>query len=236
MSGRSLKTRGRDPEASRRRLLEAGVEVFSERGPDGGSVSMIAARAGINRRMLYHYFGSKEGLYRAALRHVYEQLSSAEVALADILLPVEELLERLIRAEYAFLAAHPQHVRLLTWENLRHGKAALEADLSSFKAPILEALRIALDRGQREGRFRADVDEKQLLISCLALSFFYFSNQYTLGRALGFDLTTPEAIEARIRHVVSLLLDGIRERNLKPHRNTARSDKIEELLKKCGSL
>ncbi|MGO8704839.1 MAG: TetR/AcrR family transcriptional regulator [Candidatus Brocadiia bacterium] len=219
MPGRKPEIRGRDPEASRRRLLEAGVEVFSERGLDGGSVSMIAAKAGINRRMLYHYFGSKEGLYQAALRHVYEQLSSQEVALADILLEVEELLERLIRAEYAFLAAHPQHVRLLTWENLRRGKSAPEANLASFKAPILEALRIALDRGQREGRFRADVDEKQLLISCLGLSFFYFSNQYTLGQALGFDLTTPEAIETRIRHVVSLLLDGIRERNLKPHRN-----------------
>ncbi len=228
MPGRKLKTRGRDPEASRRRLLEAGVAVFSERGLDGGSVSMIAARAGINRRMLYHYFGSKEGLYRAALRHVYEQLSSAEVALADILLPVEELLERLIRAEYAFLASHPQHVRLLTWENLRRGKSAPEANLASFKAPILEALRIALDRGQREGRFRADADEKQLLNSCLALSFFYFSNQYTLGQALGFDLTTPEAIETRIRHFVSLLLDGIRERNPKPHRGAARRRLLEE--------
>ena len=93
--------------------------------------------------------------------------------------------------------------RLILWE----------ANLSSFKAPILEALRIALDRGQREGRFRADVDEKQLLISCLALSFFYFSNQYTLGRALGFDLAAPETIETRIGHVVSLLLDGIRVRN-----------------------
>ena len=69
--------RARDAEASRRRLLEAGVKVFSERGPDGGSVSMIARHARINRRMLYHYFGSKEGLYRAAFRHAYEQLSSA---------------------------------------------------------------------------------------------------------------------------------------------------------------
>jgi TetR/AcrR family transcriptional regulator len=220
--GRRPKNHSRDPEASRRRLLEAGVEIFSERGLDGGSVSMIAARAGINRRMLYHYYGSKEGLYRASLRHVYGQLSSTEVALADMVLEVEELLERLIRAEYAFLASHPQHVRLLTWENLRRGKAALDADFSSFKAPILEALRIALDRGQREGRFRADVDEKQLLISCLALSFFYFANQYTLGQALGFDLATPQAIETRIRHVVSLVLDGIRERNSKPHGNAAR--------------
>jgi len=228
MPGRNPKNHGRDPEASRRRLLEAGVEVFSERGLDGGSVSMIAAKARINRRMLYHYYGSKEGLYRAAVRHVYAQLSSTEVALADMVLDEEELLERLIRAEYGFLASHPQHVRLLTWENLRRGKTSLDADLSSFKAPILEALRIALDRGQREGRFRADVDEKQLLISCLALSFFYFSNQYTLGQAMGFDLTTPEAIETRIRHVVSLLLDGIRERHPRPQVNADRRRLLKE--------
>ena len=202
--------RSRDPEASRRRLLEAGVKVFSDRGPDGGSVSMIAHAARINRRMLYHYFESKEGLYRAALRHVYQQLSSTEVELADTLLPAEELLARLIRAYYVFLASHPDHVRLLTWENLRQGKAAREADLMSFKAPILEALRVALDRGRREGRFRADVDERQLLISCMALSYFYFSNQYTLGQALGFDLAAPKTIEKRIDHVVSLLLEGIR--------------------------
>ena len=202
--------RSRDPEASRKRLLEAGVKVFSERGLDGGSVSMIARAARINRRMLYHYFGSKEGLYRAAFRHAYEQLSSAEVELADMALPAEELLARLIRSYYDFHASHPQHVRLLMWENLRQGKAAKEADIGSIKTPIIEALRIALDRGRRGGRFRADLDEKQLLISCMALSFFYFSNRYTLGRALGFDLAAPKAIERRVEHVVSLLLDGIR--------------------------
>ena len=219
--------RARDPEASRRRLLEAGVKVFSERGLDGGSVSMIARSARINRRMLYHYFGSKDGLYRASIRHVYQQLSSMEVDLADMLLPAEELLARLIRAYYEFMASHPEHVRMLTWENLQLGRAspgrsralpwrsraAREAGLSSFKAPIIKALRIALDRGRREGRFRADVDEKQLLISCLGLSFFYFSNQYTLGQALGLDLAAPATIEKRIEHVVSLLLDGIRVRS-----------------------
>jgi hypothetical protein len=67
--------------------------------------------------------------------------------------------------------------------------------------------------GRTPPEIRADVDEKQLLVSCMALSFFYFSNQYTLGQALGFDLAAPETIEKRIAHVVSLLLDGIRVRD-----------------------
>jgi len=211
--GLDKRRRTRDPEATRRRLLEAGIEVFAERGPEGASVSMIVAAAGVNRRMLYHYFGSKEGLYEAVIRHVYGEFCSIEVELAHVLLPVEELLRRMIRAYYEFLASHPRHVRLLSWENLRDGRAMRKSDATSMKAPILQALRIALERGQEEGRFRTDGDVKQLLISCMALSFFYFSNQYTVSQALGVKLTSREAIDARVQHVVGLVLDGIRARS-----------------------
>ncbi len=202
----------RDAEGSRRRLLEAGLKVFSERGPAGGSVSMIAREAGINRRMLYHYFGSKEGLYRAAFRHAYEQLSFAEIGLADMALSAEELLARLIRHYAEFHATHPHHVRLLMWENLRQGKAARELHIGDIKAPIMEALRAALDRGRREGRFRADVDERRLLISCMALSFFCHSNRYTIAEALGSDLGDGEVARAQVEHNVKMVLDGIRTR------------------------
>jgi TetR/AcrR family transcriptional regulator len=202
--------RRRDPEASRQRILEAGVSAFAERGPDAASVADIADRAGLNRRMVYHYFGDKEGLYEAAIRYAYEQISSVEVELSHMLLPAESLLEKMIRAYYHFLASHPDVVRLLTWENLRHGEVARRIDVSSFKAPIIEALRVALARGRQEGRFRNSIDERQLLISCMALSFFYFSNRHTVGQALGFDLTSQAALDRRVRHVVRLLLEGIR--------------------------
>ena len=209
----TTRKRVRNPEASRERLLQAGVRLFADRGLDGVSVARIAREAHLNRRMIYHYFGSKDGLYRAVIRRAYEQLTSVDVELAHVLLPAEELLEKMIRAYYEFLAEHPEVVRLLTWENLRRGRSAEALDISSLKAPIIEALRIALARGKREGRFRKSVDEKQLLISCMALSFFYFSNQYTVSQSLGFDLASPDAINRRVRHVVRLLLDGIRASN-----------------------
>jgi AcrR family transcriptional regulator len=203
--------RVRDPEATRRKLLKAGIDVFSRKGPDGASVAMIARKARVNRRMLYHYYESKEGLYQATIRHAYERLAGIEVDLAHMVLPAEELLEKMIRSYYDFLAGHPEVVRLLTWENLRLGKSAQEIELKSFKAPIIKALRIALTRGKKDGRFRKDVNEKQLLISCMALSFFYFSNQHTLGRGLGIDMTSKRAINKRIKHVVQLVLQGIGE-------------------------
>ena len=202
--------RRRDPEASRERLLRASMRLFSERGLDGASVDMIARASRLNRRMLYHYFGSKAGLYRAVLKRAYEQIASVEVELAHLLLPVEELLAKMVRAYYDFMVDHPEFVRLLTWENLRQGKAAREINLLPTKAPLIEALRLALTRGKQEGRFREDVDEKQLLISCMALSFFYFSNRHTLSRALAMDMESPAAVDRRVEHVVRLLLDGIR--------------------------
>jgi TetR/AcrR family transcriptional regulator len=119
----------------------------------------------------------------------------------------------MVRAYYRFLAEHPEFVRLLSWENLREGRSARRMHLTTLKAPVIQALRIALERGRAEGRFRPDVDEKQLLISCMALSFFYFSNRHTVSMALGVDLASPEAIEQRIAHVLSVLMDGIRSGN-----------------------
>jgi len=219
---RQAPKRRRDPEASRRQLLRAGTKLFSQRGPDAATVDMIAREARLSRRMLYHYFGSKDGLYRAVIHRAYEDLASVDVELAHLLLSAEGLLKKMVRAYYELLARRPEIVRLLTWENLRQGRAARRIGITSFKAPIIEALRLALARGKREGRFRRTVDETQLLISCMALSFFYFSNRHTLSQALGFDLTSPAAVDRRIRHVTQLVLDGIRA-NRRPPRGARRT-------------
>ena len=200
----------RDPAATKARILKAGLKLFSDRGPDATTVEMLAKSARINRRMLYHYFGSKEGLYRAVIRRMYEKSSELEIELSHLMLPAEELLGRLIRAHFEFLSGNPEFVRLLSWENLRHGRTTQKVDLSGLKAPAIQALRLVLNRGKKEGVFRNDLDENQLFISCLALSFFYFSNRYTVSQTLGVDLAKPKAIESRIRHVSELLLDGIR--------------------------
>src|SRR4051794_20188920 len=58
----------RGPEATRARIMRAAVREFSAKGISGARVDAIALRAGANKRMLYHYFGSKYGLFREVLR------------------------------------------------------------------------------------------------------------------------------------------------------------------------
>ncbi|NLX58568.1 MAG: TetR/AcrR family transcriptional regulator [Phycisphaerae bacterium] len=206
-------TRKRDPQASRRRLLEAAIDVFGRSGPEAASVDDICRRAGLNKRMVYHYFGSKEGLYREALRTVYDEFAGVEIALAHMLLPPEELLETLVRRYHAFLAEHPESVRLISFENLHGGRVARQLALEGKKAQIATALQLALQKGQAERRFREGIDATELLVSIFSLCFFYFSNQYTMGQFLGLDsLAHRTDMESHIRHVVSLLLHGIARR------------------------
>jgi AcrR family transcriptional regulator len=207
LAGEKPKTRNaRD---SRKRLIESAVRVFADRGPHGASVDDICRKAGLTKRMAYHYFGSKEAMYGEALRHVYDQFLSLEISLASMLLPVEKLLDTLVRRYYQFLDAHPAFVRLICYENLNEGRTASSLDLRDKKAPVITALQLALEKGQAEGRFRRDVDVTELLASIFALCFFYFSNPYTMRQFLGRRAGTRPHMEQRINHVVGLLLHGI---------------------------
>jgi TetR/AcrR family transcriptional regulator len=210
MSKTTATTRKRDPQASRRKLLAAAVEVFSHHGPEAATIDSICRLAGLNKRLAYHYFGSKEALYRETLSVTYEQFLSLEVGLSSMLLPPEELLETLVRRYYQFLYEHPQFVRLISYENLNGGKVARQLALEGKKAPVTTALQLALEKGRAEGRFRDGIDVTELLISIFSLCFFYFSNQYTMGQFLGKEsLARSTDMEHRVRHVVSLLLHGI---------------------------
>src|SRR5947208_17097606 len=64
---------GRNPRQSQGRILQAAMEEFSAKGFAGARVDVIARRAAINKRMLYHYFGDKAGLFREVLRRKMAQ-------------------------------------------------------------------------------------------------------------------------------------------------------------------
>lgn len=201
--------RKRNREDSMARILAAGVEVFAEHGPEAATVDDICARAELNKRMIYHYYGSKEGLYEKVIQEVYRQFLSLEVSLGSMLLPAEELLETLVSAYYRFLNDHPTFVRLISYENLNNGRVAERLELAGQKAPVITALQLALQKGQTEGRFRPGVDVTQLLLSIFSLCFFYFANRHTMEQFLGKSSLDAATMQDRITHVVELLLHGI---------------------------
>lgn len=199
----------RDAQATRRRLLDAAIDIFAEHGPQAATVDDICAKAGVNKRMVYHYFKDKSDLYRESLECIYDRFYTLEVELGTMMLPAEQLLETLVRRYYQFLSGHPQFIRLISYENLNRGRAASKLHLEGQKAPVVTALQLALDKGKTEGRFRQNIEVTDLLVSIFALCFFYFSNHYTMSLFLGEQALNRSSLERRIQHVVALLLEGI---------------------------
>jgi AcrR family transcriptional regulator len=191
------------------RLLRVGIEIFSEKGFAGATVDEIVEAAQVNKRMVYHYFGSKEKLYQAALKDVYERLANVEVNIFAEPHNLEETIRDIIKIYFQFLQENPEFVNLLLWENLNKGRGLEGADFKLTKDPILHHLTEAIQGGIESGRIRADVDVKHLLISLIGLCLIYFSNRYTLSKTVQLNLSSKKTLADGVDHVVNLVLQGV---------------------------
>jgi AcrR family transcriptional regulator len=201
----------RDPERTRAAILAAATQEFTANGLNGARVDAIAARARVNKRMIYHYFGGKDGLYLAVLEATYEAIRVAEMELhlgdRD---PVEGMRE-LVLFTWRYFIAHPEFLSLLGTENL-HKAAYLKRSqrIRELHSPLVGNISTLLDRGARARVFRAGVDPVELYITIAALGFFYLSNRHTLSTIFGRDLSGATSIDARGKHIVDVVLGYLR--------------------------
>jgi len=206
-----LKPQRRDPAATRKKLLTAARREFAASGLAGARVDEIAARAGVNKQLVYHYFGDKDALYLAVLEWVYEEIRAQERKLNLEGLPPKQAIKRLIEASFDHLAAHPDFILLLNDENrggARHVRGSRK--LEAMHSPLVSMVQAILSEGIRAGVFRKGINPVHLYISIAGLSYFYFSNTPTLSAIFGKDLARPTARRARRRHVVDLVMQSLR--------------------------
>ena len=205
------KPQRRNPEATRQKLLAAARREFADGGLAGARVDEIAARAGVNKQLVYHYFGDKDALYLAVLEWVYEELRAHERELNLEGLPPEQAIRKLIESSFDHLAAHPDFIVLLNDENrsgARHVRGSRK--LEAMHSPLVNMVGKILKEGVRAGTFRRGINPVHLYISIAGLSYFFFSNTPTLSAIFGTDLTSPAARRARRKHVVDLVLQALR--------------------------
>jgi AcrR family transcriptional regulator len=207
---RATKTKTIKTATVRDRLLGEATKLFAQSGYRGTTVDEIVAAAKVNKRMVYHYFGDKEKLYHAVLIEAYRGLETVEVEALSHTQDIATLTESIVRSYFDFLAAHPEFVRLILWENLNDGRGLAQTDSKLSKDPMLSALNRLLRDGIAAGSIRPDMDARHLLISIIGLCLVYSSNRYTLSQALRMDLGSARVRTQGIRHVTQLLLDGIK--------------------------
>lgn len=189
-SGRSRKP---DAERTRREILAAARQEFAERGLSGARIDTIAARMGTNKRMIYYYFGSKEGLYLATLEQVYGEIRSVEQDLDLECLTPPDAVRRIIEFTFDYHEAHPDFVRLVSIENIHNAEHLARSErLRNLNVTAIQTLDGILQRGRRAGIFRADIDPVDLHMLISAFCFFRVSNRHTFGTLFGCDLTAPE--------------------------------------------
>ncbi len=199
--------RTRDPVATRRRILDAAKTEFARLGLGGARVDAIAARAKANKRMLYHYFGSKQGLFLAVLEDAYGGIRAAERKLELEHLEPLEALRTLVTFTWNYYLKHPEFLTLVNSENLhkaRHlKKSKVIGEMHEYLVAMVAGL---LQRGVRQGVFRKGVDPVQLSITIAAIGYYYLTNRFTGAIIYRRDLMTAQALEERLAFNLDTIL------------------------------
>ncbi|QOF76558.1 TetR/AcrR family transcriptional regulator [Variovorax sp. 38R] len=203
----TLEPRSRDADRSQLAILASARDEFAARGLAGARMDSIAERAGLNKRLIYYYFGSKDDLFLAVLERVYADIRAAEQRLhLDEIEPVEAI-RQLVSFTWHYYLEHPEFITLLNSENL-HGASHLKRSerIQEMNSPLVQLLATVLERGKKDDLFRAGVDPVQLYISIASLCYFYLSNNHTLSAIFGRDLRAPKAMAQRLSHMTDLVL------------------------------
>jgi TetR/AcrR family transcriptional regulator len=180
---------------------------FAAKGYDGARVDSIAHSLGLSKNMLYHYFGSKEGMFIAVLEEAYETFRARqqdfEIRSAN---PVEAMRQLIVHTFSAFVG-NEKFIALLNSENLHKGRHIRQSRLiRSLYNPLIDQIRKILDEGVAQGVFKKNIDPIHLYVSFSALAYHYVSNRYTLNAALGIDFTTPRRRAAWLAYISKLIL------------------------------
>ena len=189
----------RDPTATRARILAAAKVEFARKGLGGARVDDIAARAKANKRMLYHYFGNKEDLFRITLEDAYAGIREAEARLEIEKDEPVTALKRLVRFTWEHYLGNPEFITLVNSENLhkaRHIKASER--MREMSRPFVARMRSLLERGARAGLFRPDLDAVQVNITIAAIGYYYLTNRFTGSIVFERDLMSKAALEERL--------------------------------------
>ena len=201
----------KDAERSRARILDAAAGEFARAGLGGARVDRIAALAGINVRMLYYYFSSKDKLFLAVLERSYGLIREAEQGLELDKCDPPEAVRLLVRFTWDFQIDHPEFIPLLNSENLHGGRHLKDSVVvKELHSPLLKMIRRLLKRGADMGVFRDDVDPMQFYITIASLGYFYLSNRHTLSAIFGRDLQMPKQRAARLAHMTKVVLGYLR--------------------------
>lgn len=210
-SSTPVPSRTNDPDRTMTGILEVATVEFAEKGLDGARIDAIAAVTKTSKRMIYYYFGSKEGLYCAVLEDIYGRMRAIESGLHLADLPPEEALKRLVGFTFDHHHSNENFIRLVMSENMQRGAyLAQSKNIQSLNVPAIAAIAELYNRGVASGVFREGLDPVDIHASISALTFFNVSNRHTFGLIFKQDANAPDTTAMRRNSVIDMVLRYMR--------------------------
>jgi AcrR family transcriptional regulator len=202
--------RSRDRERTQVEILDVATKEFAEHCYSGARVDEIAERTRTTKRMLYYYFGSKEGLFVAVLERAYAAIREAEREVDVEHLDPVAAIRALAELTFDHHENHPDFIRLVSIENIHRGEHMGES-LQAINAPAVERIERILQAGREAGVFRRDVDAVDLHMLISSYCVFRVANRHTWQALFNRDLLEAgrrERYRAMLGDVVVEYLTG----------------------------
>ncbi|MEN9538987.1 MAG: hypothetical protein RLZZ126_1222 [Pseudomonadota bacterium] len=204
--------RTNDPERTRADILTVARREFAEKGLAGARIDQIAAETRTSKRMIYYYFGSKEGLYIHVLEAAYQGVRANEALLHLEDLGPEDALRKLVGFTFDHHHRHPDYIRLVMNENIERGAYLKQSSsIQRLNVPVIDSIRKLLDRGVKQGVFRAGLDPVDLHASISALAFFNVSNQHTFSTIFKRDTQSGQGLTTRRDNIIEMIVRFVRK-------------------------
>ena len=214
-SVRKSPKRTNDPERTMAGIMAVATAEFAAKGLAGARIDAIADATHTSKRMIYYYYGSKEGLYLAVLEDAYRRIraTEAELQLAD--LSPQEALKTLVGFTFDHHHSNQGFIRLVMSENMQRGEYLAQSKLiQELNMSAIESIEALYKRGVKVGVFRKGLDPIDIHASISALTFFNVSNRYTFDLIFQRDGQTNKALAARRQSVVDMILRFVSYANM----------------------
>jgi AcrR family transcriptional regulator len=202
-----IERRIHNPEGTRRNILEIATDEFANKGFSGSRVDDIAARTNTSKRMIYYYFGDKEGLFVEVLEQAYSRIRQIEATLELDQIEPESALRTLVGFTFDYQNANENFIRLVMVENIHKGvHLARSRIIEELNLSAITTLRDIYRRGRASKAFRDGIDEVDLHMSISALCFFNVANRATFSRIFKREMAAPDALARRREIVIDTII------------------------------
>jgi AcrR family transcriptional regulator len=196
-----------DPVGTKRNIIEVATKEFAENGLSGARIDEIAAKTKSSKRMIYYYFGDKEGLYLKVLEEAYSRVRATEATLDLQDLPPREALKKLAGFTFDHHNSHEAFIRLVMIENIHHGEFLAKSQvIQKLNVTAIDTVREIYDRGVKSRVFRPGLDPIELHWQISALCFFNVSNRATFSKIFKRDLGSKKSLASLREAVVEMIV------------------------------